>query len=177
MKGKFLSFIGILIVMLGCSSKESARQRIEKAEQALYGNNDQMDFKEDKVDEAIQAYTAYSQQYTKDSMAPEYLFKAADLYRLKGKPEKALDIYETIHSKYSDYRKAPHSLFLQGFVYENETGQIKKAEKKYSTFIEKYPEHDLADDARFSLKNLGKTPEQIIDDFQKKEKAKAEQKN
>lgn len=171
MKIRFLSLaILFIIVLAGCSSKDDARQKIKDAEQELYGENDQMDFKEDKVDKAIDAYKSYANNYQNDSLAPEYLFKAADLYRLKEKPKKALDIYQKIRSEHSDFRKAPHCLFLQGFVYENEIGNTDKAKTKYQAFIDNYPEHDLADDARFSLKNLGKSPEDIIDQFEESDK-------
>jgi outer membrane protein assembly factor BamD (BamD/ComL family) len=170
MKIRFLSLAMLFtIVLAGCNSKEEARQTIQQAEKELYGKNDQMDFKEKKVDKAIDAYQSFAENYQNDSLAPEYLFKAADLYRLKEEPKKALDIYQKIRDDHPDFRKAPHCLFLQGFVYENEIGNMDKAKTKYQAFIDSYPEHDLADDARFSLKNLGKSPEDIIDQFEKSE--------
>ena len=174
MKIRFLCLALLSMVLIGCSSKQDARQKIQKAENALYGKNDEMDFKEKKVKNTIDAYTSFAKQYQNDSMAPEYLFKAADLYRLKDEPKKALTIYQKIRNKHKDFRKAAHCLFLQGFVYENEIGELNKAKKKYKKFIDNYPDHELADDARFSLENLGKSPEEIIDDFEKSgEKAQA----
>ncbi len=179
MKIRFLSLAVLFIIVLaGCNSKEEARQTIQKAEKELYGENDEMDFEKEKVDKAIDAYKSYAENYQNDSLAPEYLFKAADLYRLKEEPKKALDIYQQIRDDHPDFRKAPHCLFLQGFVYENEIGKMDQAETKYQAFIDSYPDHDLADDARFSLKNLGKSPEDIIDQFEKSEKeAKATSQN
>ncbi len=170
MKIRFLCFALLSIFLIACSSKQDARQKIEKAENALYGKNDEMDFDEKKVENTINAYKSFAKEYQSDSMAPEYLFKAADLYRLKDEPKKALTIYQKIRDKHKDFRKAAHCLFLQGFVFENEIGDLNKARKKYQEFIDEYPDHELADDARFSLKNLGKSPEEIIDNFDDSEK-------
>jgi len=37
----------------------------------------------------------------------------------------------------------------------------------YREFLQKYPNHEFADDAELSLKNLGKTPEELLEQFQK----------
>jgi TolA-binding protein len=36
----------------------------------------------------------------------------------------------------------------------------------YEAFLKKYPNDDFADDAQFLLKNLGKSPEEIIKGFE-----------
>lgn len=46
----------------------------------------------------------------------------------------------------------------------------KNAEKYYKLFLEKYPNNDFTDDAEISLKNLGKTPEQLIEEFEEMNK-------
>ena len=40
-----------------------------------------------------------------------------------------------------------------------------------SAFIDKYPDHELADDAATSIKNLGKPIEEIIKEFEKENPA------
>jgi len=41
-----------------------------------------------------------------------------------------------------------------------------KAKELYELFLEKYPEHDFADDAQFSLQYLGKSPEELMMEFE-----------
>jgi TolA-binding protein len=36
------------------------------------------------------------------------------------------------------------------------------AGEKYREFIEKYPDNELAEDAKLALQNLGKSPQEII---------------
>ena len=45
---------------------------------------------------------------------------------------------------------------MLGFIYANSLENLEEAKKYYSLFIEKYPNHDLADDAQYELNNLGK---------------------
>jgi hypothetical protein len=57
-------------------------------------------------------------------------------------------------------------LFLKGFVYENYLKNMDLAKKNYLLYIEKYPEGDYVKDARMSINNLGKTPDQMIMEFE-----------
>ena len=65
--------------------------------------------------------------------------------------------------------KAPTALFMMGFIYENDLGDLNKAKETYQTFLNRYPnDPDYADDAQNALKFLGKSPEEIIREFEKK---------
>jgi len=142
---------------------------IEIAEADLYGKNNEFKFDESRATKTVEAYLAFIDKYDDAELAPEYLFKAADLLRALRKSEEALRYYQQICDDFPDYTKVPHSLFLQGFVYENDLKDLAKAEAKYKEFLSKYPEHDLADDVEFSLQYLGKSPEDIIKQFENTE--------
>ncbi len=58
-------------------------------------------------------------------------------------------------------------MFLLGFSYENDLKQNDKAREVYELFLKNYKSHELADDVQFSLNNLGKSPEDIIKQFEK----------
>jgi TolA-binding protein len=60
-------------------------------------------------------------------------------------------------------------MFLKAFVYEDQLHDLNKAKKYYEEFLEKYPDSDFADDARISLQNLGKSPEELIKEFEEKQ--------
>ena len=142
---------------------------IEAAEADLYGKNNEFKFDQNRASETVEVYLAFVDRYTDDELTPEYLFKAADLLRALRKSEEALRYYQQICDDFPDFDKVPHSLFLQGFVYENDLKDMAKAEAKYKEFLSKYPDHDLADDVEFSLQYLGKSPEDIIKQFENTE--------
>jgi len=52
---------------------------------------------------------------------------------------------------------------MQGFIAENYIGDKDAAAKRYEAFLAKYPDHELADDAKFSLDNLSLTDQEIFD--------------
>ena len=71
------------------------------------------------------------------------------------------------------------ALFMTGFVQENLLKNLDKAKTAYELFLQRYPnDPDFADDAQNCLKLLGKSPEEIFQQFEKqsKETQKATQK-
>lgn len=174
---KSIAFLlSILFLLAACSSPDRNElfNNIKEAEANLFDKNESFKFDEALAQKAIDAYSEFSENFPKDPETPGILFKEADLHRAMKNHDEALDIYRKIEKEYADHNKAPHSLFLQGFVYENEMNDLENAEKRYQAFLEKYPDHDLAEDVEFSLKNLGKTPEEIIQEFNQRQNTAAQ---
>jgi len=86
-------------------------------------------------------------------------------------PQKAIQVFDRVLKNYPDYEKAAQCLFLKGYVYENEIGDLNTAKAIYKDFIAKYPDDEFADDAAVSIQNLGKSPEELIKEFEEKSKA------
>jgi len=166
---KYISFILVALMIASCNpSKEKLQKNIANAEAELFKNEKGTFVFDDKLAvKAIEAYSAYVAAYPEDSIAPEYLFKKADLFRSLKDAGKSIETYNAIIEKYPDYKKVPYCLFLKGFIFENELNNTAKAKESYEAFLVKYPNHDLADDVQFSLNNLGKSPEQLIREFEK----------
>ena len=114
----------------------------------------------------IDLYIAYADAYPADNHAAENLFKAGDLAMNLTMPRKAIQVFDRILNDYPNFEKAPQCLFLKGYVYENDLGDLQTAKKIYEEFLVKYPDDEFADDAEISIKNLGKTPEQLIKEFE-----------
>jgi tetratricopeptide (TPR) repeat protein len=118
----------------------------------------------------IQAYLEFAENYKDSPEAPDYLYKAADLSLNINQSKQSLDLYNRIIYQYPDYKKVPECLFLMGYIYENYLQELGKAREIYEQFLAKYPNHDFADDARVSIENLGKSPEELIRSFEEKNK-------
>lgn len=118
------------------------------------------------IDKSIQ----YADAFPKDTVAPRLLFQAAEVAKAIGKPQKSVELWERIDSQFSTFGKAPESLFLIAFTLENDLGNKDKAKEVYQSFIEKYPNHDLTDDAQQLLQFLqsGKTIDEIMKEFEQK---------
>jgi len=150
-------------------SKDDVLKEIATAENSLY-NVDKFTFDPVKANAVVSSYEKFANTYPDDPKTPDYLFKSGEIFRSLKKYQKAIDTYESIYKNHSSYEKAPHSLFLMGFSYENDVKNNDKAKECYTEFLGKYPKHDLAKDVKFSLENLGKSPEDIIKEFEKRNK-------
>ena len=149
---------------------DDLNKTIEAYEKILYDKGKETNFDIKAAMGTVRAYETFAKKRADDAKTPEYLFKAAEIQRSLKNYKKAIQNYETIQTKYADYDKTPHSMFLLGFIYENDLKDNDKAKAMYEQFLEKYPEHELADDVKFSLDNLGISPEEIIKRFEEQNK-------
>ncbi len=119
----------------------------------------------------VNACEAYGLAYPSNTEnTPDNLFKAAEVAKSIRTFPKSLSIYDWILEKYPNYEKAPTSLFLKGFIIENNLKDDEMAKQIYNDFLSKYPKHDLADDVEFLIENLGKTDQEILEMIESKKK-------
>jgi len=55
---------------------------------------------------------------------------------------------------------------LKAYIYENLLSNLGLAQKTYRDFLSLYPDHELSDDAEAALLNLGKSPEELVREFE-----------
>ena len=115
-------------------------------------------------------YDKFAEAFPNDSQTIDYLFKSAELHRSLKEFDVAVTIYEKIVKSVTANSKQANCLFLMGFTYENELNQKEKAKQYYNEFLEKYPKHELIESVKFSLKNIDKPMEEIIKEFEQKNK-------
>lgn len=159
-----------LLVVTGChSSRDDQESRILSMESRLFATG--TGFSRAGADSLIQAYSEFASSWPDDTLAPVYLFKAASMYMNLLDAQNSLTLFNRIMTSYPDFEKAPMCLFFTGYIQENLQQDIEKARKSYQLFIDTWPAHDFADDAQASIDNLGKTPEQMIMEFEARQKA------
>lgn len=103
-----------------------------------------------------------------DSVAVDLHFKAGELYMNARKPNLAIRQFDLIVSDHSSSNKAGTAAFMKGFVAETVANDIDLARKNYQAFIEQFPEHQLVDDAQFSIQNLGLTDDELLERIRNK---------
>lgn len=164
----FIVVIGIAFILGSCSSdpRQDAISKIDSLEEGLVADTLGPVDKE-KARQLVEHYVNFADNYSADSMAPSYLFKAADIAINTGMPGKSIMYFNRILNQYPGFEKVAHAMFLKAYVYENHMGNLGKAKSIYEEFIKKYPENAFADDAEVSIKYLGKSPEELIEEFEK----------
>jgi outer membrane protein assembly factor BamD (BamD/ComL family) len=154
----FLLFVSFSVISCS-SSRDKMSENITKMESGL---KTVAKVDSTSVSALISAYQNFASKYPIDSLSPEYLYRAAGLANGFNRGTQAIDLYETIIHTYPGYERIPECYFMEAFAYENVQGNIGKASEYYNKFLDKYPNHQLADDARAALRLLGKTPDEIV---------------
>ena len=153
-------------IISACSSNQKKlSDEITAKETALYADSTMVPDAA-KAKEIIALYTRYATEYSDDTISAAYLFKAGDISSKINETHQAIQLFGLMIQKYPDHSNAPYALFLQGFIYENQLGDPMKARPYYEAFLKKYPDHPIAGDVSFSLENLGKSPEDLIREFE-----------
>lgn len=167
---KSIQFVVVMValVTVACQSpKEQALKEIE----ALQVQDSV--FSIDNMAKEKDAYLAFADKYPDDERTPEFLFKAgqsigaiASQSKDVKQHEEAIAVFKRLQDNYPKHHYAEEALFLTGFVYENHIGDLEKAKATYQEFINKYPNSELAEDAKITIQHLGMPAEEILKNTQ-----------
>ncbi|MCC6690570.1 MAG: tetratricopeptide repeat protein [Bacteroidia bacterium] len=149
------------------TSRDSLLGQIEKLEKQI-STQSVIDY--NFAGELVNAYLSFFNNYPRDNMACDYLYKAADVSMNIKQSEKAIEFFKKLVDLYPSHKRASFALFMQGFIYETQLKDFAKAKEIYLQVIAQYPGTRLADDANASIVNLGKSDEEIIKEFEAKNK-------
>lgn len=153
-------------------SQASLEEQISNLEDSVFTENMEVKpFQAENVVTLSEKYQAYAAtEGTPDSSAVDALFKAVALAKNVNKSyAKAIQLLNKIHTDYPKSPRASTALFYEGFTYANELQDYDKAKKIYDKFLAKYPNDPMATSVMAEIENLGKTPDQIIEEFKKRE--------
>ncbi len=166
MNNWLIAFLIPLLLTSCMANKKRDADKIDKQEKAMVEEAKQGKVDSVAIEKLLAAYETFADKYPGDTTAANFLFKAADFYRYMGKPLKSVGVYEKIYNNYPNFEKRPYALFLQGFIFENEINNKDAAKIKYEEFLKQYPDHPIAKDVKMTLENLGKTPEELMAEFE-----------
>ena len=133
-------------------------------------------------DSFIQQALAFYEMYPEEKMAPEMLVNAGVLSMTLAKyfkdihpddisskvkyAEQALSIFNIILKVYPDYEGVKNSHLNKGIIYDDILEDYASADTEYREFIHKYPHDSIAINIANYLQYLGKTPEEIMMEFE-----------
>lgn len=141
-----LLILASVMLMAGCGQPESEETPIEEME-GLMRQQAEMDTA--LAFDLTAAYLSFAEQNPNDSMAPVYLSRAADIFKeIDGKELKAVNTYNKVLVEYKNHPLAARSVFMIGYVFDDKLKSKERAAKSYRYFVETYPDHELASDAK-----------------------------
>ena len=62
------------------------------------------------------------------------------------------------------------ALFMKAFLFDGTFADSTNSRKYYTEFLEKYPNHEFAKDAKLLLQNVGKSDEEVLKELMDKNK-------
>jgi len=148
-------------------NRTDLENHILKLEKSLYEDTLSMD--REKAKNLMDAYAMYADKHPDQENSPEYMFKAGELAMGLNHSLEAIKYFSITYGRYVNFDKRPYALFLKAFVLENQVKDFEQAKNTYLTFIEEYPDHPMRDDAEYSVQNIGKSPEELIKEFEEKQ--------
>jgi TolA-binding protein len=118
----------------------------------------------------LDVYKAYVTTFPADTLAPEYLFRAAGLAsKAMGDPEQGVKLYDRVIANYPDWERLPDARFLKALTLDTELGRKGEAEQAYKEVIKRHPDHPFASDAARMIEFLRFTDEELIQHLQRQQ--------
>src|SRR4051812_44594756 len=122
---KLLAVAAVMLFLVSCNPKQAWRKHsIESEENKLVEQTKTGKVDTNAVNALLNKYETFAADYPADTNGANYLFKAADFYRYMHRPLRSIELYSKIYDGYPTIARRPYALFLQGFIYENEVGNI-----------------------------------------------------
>ncbi len=166
-----IAILSLTGMQLACThEQDTARQdkqaQVEAMEKQLYQNSKGI-VEQKEATTMIDLYQDYANSFPKDSLSPQYLFRAADISLNVFHSDATIRLFDRIMKDYPNFEGTPQLLFLKAFTYDYYMHKTDSASVYYHAFLDKYPQHPFAQDAQISLEQLGKSPEEVIKGFKK----------
>jgi hypothetical protein len=166
--GDLMLMVFLFSIILGSCNRPvqevSLEKKIETIENELYDQDGVLIAA--KAEELIRLYEVWADSLPQHPLSPEYLFIASDLSINMNNVNRTMRLLDKVIQNYEGFENRGLCMFLKGFVFEEQLNDTASARKYYEAFLFEYPEHDFADDARLAVKNLGKTAEDLIKEFE-----------
>ena len=166
-----LSFFTLSLIACNSSTSNDSSAQAENiikeitALETEYGTNPGQAIT--KIGPLLAKYEEYAAlPETDEKLKVDYLLRAGEMASLINQYDRSLGYYDRILTDFPSSPKAATALFMKGYTLDDKLKKLEEAKTIYETFLQKYPNDEFADDAKFLLDNLGKSEEEIIKQFE-----------
>jgi len=189
-KALIFTSVALLGVFVACSGSSDQDIVIEKNEEvkdtivdtieeriALIDNyslilaNDTTGVHREVAEKLLLAYEDFLKHHSFEIISKEYQFRAGELAKAINKPHLAIKHLNGLLERDPDHERAPLALFYKATIVGDMLNEDENAKMLYQEFIDKYPDHPLAESAKESIKLQGKSLDEIVKEFEKKNKS------
>lgn len=152
-------YILLLAVLASCGAKSKSKEELKS------------DFKQ--VSESAASDTAkartfikdaglYIKTHEQDSANVHFIRLIAETYTMLGDGGGALESWERLRNEYPKHPLAAEALFKRAFVLSEMLNKKEESRPVYEEFLILYPDHHLAEAARFQIQTLDKSQAELL---------------
>ncbi len=145
---------------------QERQSEIDKYSALLY--KDSLKFNAVYAEKLLHAYDQFIKYNSFQSISKTYQFYAGELADKLGEPNVAIKYFNDLLARDPKHKKAPLALFYKATIIGDELHEDELAKKTYQEFIDKYPNNPLAKDAKHLIEYQGKSLDEIVAGFEKK---------
>jgi len=157
----------MLFLLSSCqqSGQKKDIENIQSLEKQLDQDVQSGELSNEHMIETAQAMKDYLLAYPDDTLhRAEYYKKAAMLYGQAHNWSQSIALIDTFISRFPQHEYAPELLHFKAFYIDEEgLKDLEQARINYLKFLDLYPDHELVKSVLFSLENLGKPAEEVLD--------------
>ena len=147
-------------------SFEERTKEIEKYTAILF--SDSLNTNDEVALKLLASYEDFIKNHSFEGISKEYQFRAGELAKALNKPHVAIRHFNGLLERDANHKRAPLALFYKAMVIGDLLQEHENAKRFYQEFIDKYPDHPLVPSAKESIKLQGKSLEEIVKEFEKK---------
>ena len=159
------SILFLIFVLLSCSNGRNQLLKDIKAKEKIVTESIDGVFDKSTAESLRNDYIDFSDTYQEDSLAPVFLHKAAELAINLNMPQEAVSTIDTLINRYPGYDFLADAWFFKGFIQETYLNDQGAAKNTYLSFIKKFPNHEMTAQVKFSLENIGKSADELLEQF------------
>lgn len=162
------------MVLIGFSCTNQRQQKLDKinAAEGKIMNMTTQPIDNSKATELVNLYAQYFKEFPQDSVSAKMLFKEAEILMNINSPKEAVSVIDTLIHYFPNDRLIPQAMHLKGFIYDDKLHSPEMARIAFEELIKRFPDHALSKNASDYIKILGKSPEEIIREFELKQQQK-----
>ncbi len=175
MKRIYSIFLIAIVFLSSCnmdSKKDPKAQWIEKItelEKSTF-NDQTLQYNADTALLVIKEYQKFIEKYPEDSNSTNYLFLGAQLSQSINLYGEAIRKYQSFYNKYPDDKRSAKAHIMVGMIYESKLQDTVSAKQAYELFLEKYPNHKMANDVRALIQLLQLSDKELMNMLKEKSK-------
>lgn len=127
-------------------------------------------YNEKNYSQAFQKFQNVINEYSSGEYREKSLMLIGNMYYMYQVPniernesnKKAVEYFRLLYKEFPKSNDAPKALFLSGYILANHLQKLDEAKLAYQTLLEKFPNNELATAVKSELENLGKSPDEIL---------------